>query len=200
MNANPKFLAATAHVDDAAVKPLPNSRKVYVGLAPTSACRCARSASPTRPQHVRRREESADLRLRHLRALHRPGGEDRHPLGPAAAARALDRGAQRHRACSPARRSRLRPRAARRPEARRAALQPAAQAAPREGRHQRHADALRAPRHRHARRWSSSRSARTCSASVHREPEGDRQDRREDARAAHEAAPGRDLRRRDSRT
>jgi phosphomethylpyrimidine synthase len=31
MNANPKFLAATAHVDDAAVKPLPNSRKVHVG-------------------------------------------------------------------------------------------------------------------------------------------------------------------------
>ena len=30
MNANPKFLAATAQVDDAAVKPLPNSRKVYV--------------------------------------------------------------------------------------------------------------------------------------------------------------------------
>src|SRR3954471_20522072 len=31
MNANPKFLAATAHVDAAAVHPLPNSRKVYVG-------------------------------------------------------------------------------------------------------------------------------------------------------------------------
>src|SRR5688572_1052769 len=31
MNANPKFLAATAHVDHAAVQPLPNSRKVYVG-------------------------------------------------------------------------------------------------------------------------------------------------------------------------
>ena len=31
MNANPKFLAATAHVDEAAVQPLPNSRKVYVG-------------------------------------------------------------------------------------------------------------------------------------------------------------------------
>ncbi|MGB7542177.1 MAG: phosphomethylpyrimidine synthase ThiC, partial [Burkholderiales bacterium] len=30
MNANPKFLAQTAHVDAAAVKPLPNSRKVYV--------------------------------------------------------------------------------------------------------------------------------------------------------------------------
>ncbi|MGQ0545803.1 MAG: phosphomethylpyrimidine synthase ThiC [Betaproteobacteria bacterium] len=31
MNANPKFLAATAHVDDAAVQPLPASRKIYVG-------------------------------------------------------------------------------------------------------------------------------------------------------------------------
>ncbi|HEU4442889.1 MAG TPA: phosphomethylpyrimidine synthase ThiC [Burkholderiales bacterium] len=31
MNANPKFLAANAHVDEAAVQPLPNSRKVYVG-------------------------------------------------------------------------------------------------------------------------------------------------------------------------
>src|SRR5437773_12046557 len=31
MNANPKFLAATAHVDDAAIQPLPNSRKLDVG-------------------------------------------------------------------------------------------------------------------------------------------------------------------------
>src|SRR4051812_47169725 len=31
MNADPRFLAATAHVDDAAVQPLPNSRKIYVG-------------------------------------------------------------------------------------------------------------------------------------------------------------------------
>ena len=30
MNANLKFLSATAHVDEAAVKPLPSSRKVYV--------------------------------------------------------------------------------------------------------------------------------------------------------------------------
>ena len=30
MNANPQFLATTAHVDEAAVKPLPNSRKIYV--------------------------------------------------------------------------------------------------------------------------------------------------------------------------
>jgi len=30
MNAHPKFLAATAHVDEAAVQPLPSSRKIYV--------------------------------------------------------------------------------------------------------------------------------------------------------------------------
>ncbi len=30
MNANPKFLANAAHVDAAAIKPLPNSRKIYV--------------------------------------------------------------------------------------------------------------------------------------------------------------------------
>jgi len=30
MNAHPKFLAETAHVDEAAVQPLPNSRKIYV--------------------------------------------------------------------------------------------------------------------------------------------------------------------------
>jgi len=30
MNANPQFLASAAHVDAAAVKPLPNSRKIYV--------------------------------------------------------------------------------------------------------------------------------------------------------------------------
>ena len=31
MNANPKFLAAQAHVDEAAVQPFPGSRKVHVG-------------------------------------------------------------------------------------------------------------------------------------------------------------------------
>jgi len=31
MNANPKFIAATAHVDEAAIQPLPASRKVYIG-------------------------------------------------------------------------------------------------------------------------------------------------------------------------
>src|SRR3989442_14885027 len=31
MNANPKFIGETARVDEAAVKPMPNSRKMYVG-------------------------------------------------------------------------------------------------------------------------------------------------------------------------
>ena len=30
MNANEKFIAAKAHVDEAAIAPLPNSRKIYV--------------------------------------------------------------------------------------------------------------------------------------------------------------------------
>ncbi|NOT82977.1 MAG: phosphomethylpyrimidine synthase ThiC, partial [Gallionella sp.] len=30
MNANPQFLSSAAHVDEAAIKPLPNSRKIYV--------------------------------------------------------------------------------------------------------------------------------------------------------------------------
>ncbi|PKO94513.1 MAG: hypothetical protein CVU16_02150, partial [Betaproteobacteria bacterium HGW-Betaproteobacteria-10] len=30
MNATEKFLATNAHVDEAAVQPLPNSRKVYI--------------------------------------------------------------------------------------------------------------------------------------------------------------------------
>ena len=59
MNANPKFLSADAHVDEAAVAPLPNSRKIYVkARVPTSACRCARSPSPTR------RPASAARRIR----------------------------------------------------------------------------------------------------------------------------------------
>ncbi len=30
MSANPKFLAATAQVDQAAIQPLPKSRKIYI--------------------------------------------------------------------------------------------------------------------------------------------------------------------------
>ena len=47
MSANPKFLAATAHVDDAAVKPLPNSRKVYVGALRVPMREVSQSDTPS---------------------------------------------------------------------------------------------------------------------------------------------------------
>src|SRR6266850_972741 len=47
MNANPKFLAATAHVDDAAIKPLPNSRKAYVGNLRVPMREVSQSDTPT---------------------------------------------------------------------------------------------------------------------------------------------------------
>ena len=89
-----------------------------------------------------RRGQRRRLRLRHLRAVHRPGRAHRCPPGPRAPARRVDRGARRHRA---ARRGvlRLRPAAPGRPEDRAAALCPPACAAPGEARRQRHPDALR---------------------------------------------------------
>ena len=47
MNANPKFLAATAHVDDAAIQPLPNSRKVHVGDLKVPMREVSQSDTPT---------------------------------------------------------------------------------------------------------------------------------------------------------
>ncbi|MEO8144909.1 MAG: phosphomethylpyrimidine synthase ThiC, partial [Betaproteobacteria bacterium] len=47
MNANPKFLASTAHVDEAAIKPLPNSRKVYVGKLKVPMREVSQSDTPT---------------------------------------------------------------------------------------------------------------------------------------------------------
>ena len=47
MNANPKFLAATAHVDDAAVQPLPNSRKVHVGALRVPMREVSQSDTPS---------------------------------------------------------------------------------------------------------------------------------------------------------
>src|SRR5258706_11472557 len=47
MNANPKFLAATAHVDEAAVKPLPNSRKIYVGSLRVPMREVSQADTPT---------------------------------------------------------------------------------------------------------------------------------------------------------
>jgi len=47
MNANPRFLSATAHVDEAAIKPLPNSRKVYVGHLKVPMREVSQADTPT---------------------------------------------------------------------------------------------------------------------------------------------------------
>ena len=52
MNANPQFLAKTAHVDEAAIKPLPNSRKFYVQAAPRHPCADARDHADRHPHHA----------------------------------------------------------------------------------------------------------------------------------------------------
>ncbi len=164
MNANDKFYARDAHVDAAAIAPLPNARKIFVrGIAAGCPRADARDRAIRHAGHVRRREEPADRRLRHVGPVHGSGGGDRHPQGTAGAARSVDRRARRH---GRARRAdvRVRPRAARRSGARRHALRPAAQAARARS---------RAPTSRRCttraaassrRRWSSSRSAKICSA------------------------------------
>ena len=75
MNANDQFYARDAHVDAAAVAPLPNSRKVYVeGSRPDIRVPMREIAQADTPASLRRREESADRRLRHVGPVHRPGG------------------------------------------------------------------------------------------------------------------------------
>ena len=162
MNANPQFLAS--QLATRSLPPTPRTsmrprssrcriraRSTCRARAPTSACRCARSRQADTPASASAREKNPPhLRLRHLRPLHRPGGEDRHPLRAAAAARRLDRGARRHRSTGRARRP---PTGSERlpiPSSRRLRFDLQAHAAPRQAGHERHADALRAPRHRHA--------------------------------------------------
>ena len=84
MNANPKFLAATAHVDEPRSTPLPNSRKVYVrARAPISACRCAKSRSPTRPPRSAPRRIPPIFVYDTSGPYTDPRVQDRYPLGPA---------------------------------------------------------------------------------------------------------------------
>ncbi len=197
MNAHQKFLATAARVDAAAIQPLPSSRKIYAeGSRPDIRVPMREIAQGDTPASVRRGEEPADLRLRHIGSLHRPRGYDRRSRRARAAARAVDRGARGHRA---ARRPELgvRPGAARGPGARGDALRPEAQAAPREGGARRHADALRAPGHRHARDGVHRDPREPAPARVHRIVARKRPDRREARRSPRAAASWRVVRRLD---
>ena len=150
MNAPDKFFARDAHVDEAAVKPLPNSRKIYVegsradvrvpmreiaqsdtpasfGLEKNPPLVVYDTSGPyTDP------EAKIDIRSG-LAPLRAPWIEERGDT--VAFVRALVG---------------VRPRAACRHRAHRDALRPASQATPRQAGMQRIANALRAARHRHA--------------------------------------------------
>jgi phosphomethylpyrimidine synthase len=70
---NPNSSPPTAHVDDAAIHPLPRSSKTYCrGLASRHPRADARGRAVTHAGRIRRRGEPAGLRLRHQRPVHRP--------------------------------------------------------------------------------------------------------------------------------
>ncbi len=157
-----QFTAASAHVDEAAVQPLPNSRKIYVeGSQPDIRVpmrEISQSDTPLMfggepgPDGIPARSEpnppifvydcsgpysdpAAKIDIRQgLPALRTP----------------LDRGARRHRSAVRPEFG-IRPPAGGQPRARRDALpRPAPHAAPRQGRQERQPDALRAQGHHHA--------------------------------------------------
>jgi phosphomethylpyrimidine synthase len=98
MNAQPEFIAANAHVDDAAVKPLPaRARSTSRARAPTSRPH-ADGRAIGHAGRLRRRGESAGLRVRHQRALYRPAARIDIRSGLAPLRAKVDRGARRHRA------------------------------------------------------------------------------------------------------
>ena len=140
------------------------ARSTSRARAPTSACRCARSRSPTR------RHRSAPKRIRRS-YVYDTSGPYTDPAaqidirsGLPRAARALDRRARRHRG---ARRADVRATAARAladPELAELRFDLHAHAAPRASRARTSRRCTTRGAASSRRRWSSSRSARTCSA------------------------------------
>ena len=132
MNANPKFLAATAHVDEAAVAAAAElAQDLRRRLAPDSACRCARSRQSDTPASFGAEKNPPIFVYDTSGPVHRSG------RARSTSARACRRCASRWIAERgdteelPGPTSEYGRERAGRPEARRAALRPAAQAAPR---------------------------------------------------------------------
>jgi phosphomethylpyrimidine synthase len=71
MNANPQFLSATATVDEAAIQPLPNSRKIYVQGSRPDIRVPMREISQSDTPAMFGSEKSADLCLRYIGPVHR---------------------------------------------------------------------------------------------------------------------------------
>ena len=154
MSANPKFMAATAQVDEAAVQPLPKSRKVYVGGSRPDMRVPMREIAQSDTPTTSGTEENPPLMVYDTSGPYTDPSikvDIRSGLAATRAAWIADRD-DTEALAGPS--IALRRRAPARSEAGRAALQPASQAAPRPGWRQpqweRDADALRAPRHHHA--------------------------------------------------
>ena len=152
MSANPKFLAATAQVDQAAIQPLPKSRKIYIEGSRADLRVPMREITQSETPASFGAETNPPFAVYDTSGPYTdPAVDDRFSLRALPAARALDRGAWRHRSSSPIpRRLRRRMRLTIRSSPTCASI---AARRPRRARSRRqcHADALRAARHRHAR-------------------------------------------------
>ena len=88
MNANPKFIAASAHVDEAAVQPLPRSRKVYVeGSRPDIRVPMREISQSDTPASFGAETNPPVFVYDTSGPYTDPAAPHRHPLGPAGAAR-----------------------------------------------------------------------------------------------------------------
>ena len=164
MNANDKFIAASAHVDDAAIQPLPNSRKIYVtGSRPDIRVPMReispdahRSTSPTRRSSSMTAPAPTPIPTVKIDIRERPAGT----------ARRLDRRARRHRRTArPVLRLRPRPRRPMPNWPTCASTSSASRAAPRPGMNVT-PDALCPAAASSRPRWNSSPSARTSASTA----------------------------------
>ena len=151
MNANPKFLSATAHVDEAAVKSLPNSRKVYVeGSRPDIKVPMREISQSDTPAEMGAEKNPPIYVYDTSGPYTDPAAhiDIRSGLAPVREKWIAERNDTEWLPDLTSAYGRA-PR--RRSQARRTALQPEAPSAPRESRDERLADALRAQGHHHAR-------------------------------------------------
>ena len=150
MNANPKFLAATAQVDDAAIQPLPNSRKIYVqGSRPDIRVPMREISQSDTPASFGA-EKNPPIYVYDTSGPYTEPGVKIDIRSGLAAPRLpwiLERADTEE---LPGPTFAIRHRAPERSAIGRAALQPAPQAAPRHARQERVANALCAARHHHA--------------------------------------------------
>jgi len=101
MNATDKFLAASAQVDEAAVAPLPNSRKIHIeGSRPDIRVPMREVSQADTPTGFGGEKNPPIFVYDCSGPYTDPAAGEGHPLRPAGAAPGLDRGPRRHRAAA----------------------------------------------------------------------------------------------------